>query len=473
MTEEELQNDAENASQFTVDLTNVPPSDVTNPPLPTMGTLAVELIEMSGMPTHTMHTHISPFTPTPTGVIKADLLGKSDPYAVFVLEEHAIKTDYIEQCLSPIYPSLCRRSAKFPIKQACSTLYVGAFDYDGDANPLDDDDPLGRIAIKLSAIRPNTEYDVTYPFQHSELTALKGERGFIRLRYYLDWNHNDRQVLLSYLKHPQSFIVATDDRKLWSSALYCIHGKHIGDEYNWKIFMSYVHELKSIASLLHKPLITFATDVILWRAYLKSAFLFAATQFLVVRPTYIPGFIVGCILLVMCDCYLTQSLRRPKLHRVTPLSDIFMTLLGGGVFWKFCGIEAEPEENHPFISAEDQLAALEHNMEEDDDEEDADAAPESPSKATTKTEKKPAVTKTHSLFSLGTMNPMSLVLGPLQKVLKELCMQVSDAAAAARVRVLIAPFPSFVLFSPPPCSSVRSTICSRGRIRSLASGRRS
>ena len=105
-------------------------------------------------------------------LIKSDLIGKSDPYAVMIMENNVIKTDYIENCLSPVFPSCCRRAVKFPITQPASSLYVGAFDYDSDANVLDDDDPLGRIGIKLSALRPGTEYDLTYPLQHSDLTAL-------------------------------------------------------------------------------------------------------------------------------------------------------------------------------------------------------------------------------------------------------------------------------------------------------------
>ncbi|GMI35068.1 hypothetical protein TeGR_g11254 [Tetraparma gracilis] len=158
MTEAELQEDAAKPSQFVVDMTATDKPLPTSSKLPPMGTLTVELLEMNG-------------------VIKSDMLGKSDPYAVFVFEDKAMKTDYISNCLSPIYPRLCRRAAKFSIRQAASTLYVGCFDYDTDTNVLDDDDPLGRVAIKLSSLRPGTEYDVTYPLQHSELTSLKGERG--------------------------------------------------------------------------------------------------------------------------------------------------------------------------------------------------------------------------------------------------------------------------------------------------------
>jgi hypothetical protein len=87
----------------------------------------------------------------------------------------------------------------------------------------------------------------------------------------LDWNNNDRKVVLSYLKPPENFIVATDDRKLWAASLYCIHGKHIGDEYNWKIFMSYVNELKGVALLLHKPLLKFAYNVVFWKKWVPAA----------------------------------------------------------------------------------------------------------------------------------------------------------------------------------------------------------
>ncbi|GMI31738.1 hypothetical protein TrCOL_g8321 [Triparma columacea] len=393
-----------------------------------MGTLSVEVLEMRG-------------------VRKCDLISrKSDPYVVFVFEDKAMKTDYISKCLSPVFPHKCKRAVKFPITTPAASLYVGAFDYDTDVTHtnIEDDDPLGRVVVKLSCLRPNTEYDVVYPLQHSELKRLNGERGFIRLRMRLNWEGNDRKVLTSYLKPQDSMILTTNDRKLWAASLYCIHGKHIGDEYNWNVFMSYVNELKGIVFLLQKPLLKFVMDIVFWRKPFRSLFLCLSWQYLVLHPTYIPSFIVFSILATAHDTYVTNSSRRPKLHRVTPLYDIFLSLIGGGLFWKFRGIDAPTEtKDHLYVDFDDQLASLDpHNLDDgrtktqssDLDVSDILGGATEEGARTEKsnsTEKKntprKSVTKTSSLLSLNVLNPMSLVLGPLQIVLKNVCMGVRTA----------------------------------------------
>jgi len=415
MTSSELLVDAQKPSKYFVDYSSACANR--------MGTITVEVLEMND-------------------VRRCDLMSKSDPYAVFVFEDKAMKTDFISCCLNPVFPHKCKRAVRFPITTPASTLYVGAFDYDTDVTQvnIEDDDPLGRVVIKLSSLRPNTEYDVVYPLQHSELKKLKGERGYIRLRMKLNWEGNDRKVLTTYLKSHDSMILATNDRKLWAASLYCIHGKHIGDEYNWNVFMSYVNELKGIAFLLQKPLIKFFMDIVFWRKPFRSLFLCLSWQYLVMHPTYIPSFFVFSILATAHDTYRTNASRRPKLHRVTPLYDIILTLIGGGMFWKFRGIDAPLEStDHPFIDFDDQLASLNTETTDGNNRTDAEldvsdlmgggGEPASPKKEAKKKEnrRKSKVTNTQSMLSLNTLNPMSLVLGPLQIVLKNVCMGVRTA----------------------------------------------
>ncbi|GMI24364.1 hypothetical protein TeGR_g11816, partial [Tetraparma gracilis] len=160
--------------------------------------------------------------------------------------------------------------------------------------------------------------------------------------------------------------------------------------------------------------------------YFTSFFLCTSWQYLVLHPRYIPGFFIFLVLLVMGDSYLTQAHRRPKLHRVTPLHDILMTLIGGGVIWRFRGQDAELNETTDWVSPEDELARLELEMEEEEveeSEEEEEASKDKKKKESSK-ERKPDVTKTWSFFSVKALNPMSLVLGPLQIVLKNVCMQL-------------------------------------------------
>ncbi|GMH62010.1 hypothetical protein TrST_g14157 [Triparma strigata] len=414
MTENELKVDAELPSRFFMK-----PDSSAKPPRVKLGELTVELIEMQD-------------------VIKSDFISRtSDPYAVFVFEDCCAKTEYISNCLSPIWPHKSRRAAKFNVTSPCSKLFIGAFDYDADVSggQLDADDPLGRVEIKLSSIRPNTDYDLVYPFQHSELTLLKGERGFVRLRIRLDWLGNDRKVVTGYLKPQKNLVLSVESKKTWSSCLYCVHGKHIGDEYNWKIFMSYVNEIQGLVNLFSKPLIKFVIDTVFWVKPLFSAFLFCAWQYLVIHPTYIPGFCIFCIIIVLGDSYVENALRRPKLHRVTPLYDILLALIAGSLGWKFRGIDAEVGDNPSnYVEIDDKLAKFGTNSADTDEEDEYDyltggkkAQVNKKSDVKKVNEEKLEVTSTFTFFKLNTLNPMSLVLGPLQTVLKEVCHQLRTA----------------------------------------------
>ncbi|GMI08484.1 hypothetical protein TrLO_g4664 [Triparma laevis f. longispina] len=413
MTETELKVDAELPSRYFMQ-----PESSANPPRLKLGELTIELIEMHD-------------------VVKADFItGTSDPYAVFVFEDCCAKTEYISSCLNPIWPHKSRRAAKFDVTSPCSKLYVGAFDYDADVSggQLDDDDPLGRVEIKLSSIRPNTDYDLVYPFQHSELTLLKGERGFVRMRIRLNWLGNDRKVVTGYLKPQKNLVMSVESKKMWSSCLYCVNGKHIGDEYNWKIFMSYVNEIQGVVDLFSKPLIKFVIDTVFWVTPLLSAFLFCAWQYLVIHPTYVPGFTIFCIIIVLGESYVENAQRRPKLHRVTPLYDILFTLIAGSLGWKFRGIDAEVGDNPSnYVEMDDKLAKFGTSSKDDADEEDeydyltGAKKPMAKKAKEEKKEEKPDVTSTFTIFKLNTLNPMSLVLGPLQIVLKEVCHQLRTA----------------------------------------------
>ena len=109
-----------------------------------------------------------------------------------------------------------------------------------------------------------TEYDVWYPLQHSSLSRLKDERGFIRLRLKLDWLGNDRQVVTGYLKPQENLFFSVETHKMWKCCLCCIMGKDIGNDYDWKIFLTYYNEIKGYINLFSKPLERWVIDTCFW-----------------------------------------------------------------------------------------------------------------------------------------------------------------------------------------------------------------
>ena len=254
-------------------------------------------------------------------------------------------------------PLLYLTAVVLPITSPSSIIYVGAFDFD-----TINDDPLGRITIKLSSLRPNTQYDMLYPLQNSEFESLSGERGFIRLRVSYDFEGNDAKVLLACLRAIDSLTISTNERRLWVNILYTIHGKELGDAYNWAILESYVNELKEKLEAIKRPIERAVFDMVFWKRPLKSTFFFFAWQFIAVKPGYFPSFLMFLALLEVYELYSTNSRRRPPLQRMMAFHDMLLVLLGGGKLWKIPGINAAPEDS-PFCE-EKEVSFADHEVDE-------------------------------------------------------------------------------------------------------------
>ena len=69
----------------------------------------------------------------------------------------------------PIWESGERRAFKFDVADPSATLYCALLDEDSD--PFSQDDPIGRCAVALRALAPDTTYDAWLPL------ALKGSEG--------------------------------------------------------------------------------------------------------------------------------------------------------------------------------------------------------------------------------------------------------------------------------------------------------
>ena len=156
-------------------------------------------------------------------------------------------------------------------------------------------------------------------------------------------------------------------------------------------------------------------------------------QFLVVKPTYTPGFFVFCLLIVNYYNYLLQIRRAPSIYRSTPIYNILMSLAVG---LHFRGADSSIEDkDHPYLvaQAEQQLREREflYNFEDDDDialkskeQKDKEASAEKEVAATASSKRK-STTRTFKVKNIvSAVNPMSIFLGPIQTYLHTLCVGI-------------------------------------------------
>ena len=118
---------------------------------------------------------------------------KTDAFTCLVFEDCIVNTDVINDSLSPRWMSWSQRAFIFNIMHPSSQLMVGVFDYDGTFTDPDHD-PIGRAAINISTLRPNTMYTTTYTLYERSKEGRIG-RGTITLRLRLELDSCRKVVL--------------------------------------------------------------------------------------------------------------------------------------------------------------------------------------------------------------------------------------------------------------------------------------
>lgn len=173
----------------------------------------------------------------------------------------------------------------------------------------------GRIVIDIPQLRPNTEYDITFPLRQSAFIYDRRPRGVIRLRFSLHW-FNERAVLLSYLKRPRNPLafsrqakkfptIPCGDPKTFRNVAVTVHGCDFPGKYSRGSFRATMREFNLYQQnirFLYKATIR---DSILYENPLMSLYLFITSMYSIWMNSvrYVPAFATGWIVLNMMDSY--------------------------------------------------------------------------------------------------------------------------------------------------------------------------
>lgn len=111
-------------------------------------------------------------------VIKADLIGKSDPYCVLSIsgEIDQQKSKVIDDCHNPKWND----SFTFFVKDTSKSLHIELFD--DDIHPKKDD-KLATLDIPISSLPKNNEIEKWYP-----MTPVSGRVGTTKLHMQISYN---------------------------------------------------------------------------------------------------------------------------------------------------------------------------------------------------------------------------------------------------------------------------------------------
>lgn len=285
------------------------------------------------------------------GAIKVEVLGcislarqKPEVSVYLVCGDAAFNTDVIQGYRSPMWPNTSRRGAVFPVHHAYASLYVGVFDVRKRKNK-ENDVYCGRIAIDIAALRPDTDYDVTFPLRSSGLVYDRKKRGVIRLRFALHW-FSERAAVVSYLRSPRTLLsksslvegqptIPCADPKTFRNVAVTVYGLDLPGKYSKTAFRATVREFNLYQVNLRYLLKHLVRGAVLYEKPIISVYLFLASMHCVVIGSVrmIPPYVVFYIMILFAENYLHYVLGRPFNFGYTPLtaSEITTGLLLNGL----------------------------------------------------------------------------------------------------------------------------------------------
>lgn len=153
---------------------------------------------------------------------------KTDAFVSIVYEDVAVRTDTIDDCLSPRWLPWSNRAFILNIAHSSSQVFVGVFDFDGG---FDDHDLIGRISIDVTNLRRNTEYLLSYNIYPTARVSGRKISGKINVRLRLEIP-DERKMALSALEPPPPAYVNVKKRKDFRVIRQTCVGKYDYEKYS-------------------------------------------------------------------------------------------------------------------------------------------------------------------------------------------------------------------------------------------------
>jgi Ca2+-dependent lipid-binding protein len=136
---------------------------------------------------------------------------KTDAFVSLVYEDVYVRTDTIDDCLSPRWMPWSNRAFIFNIDHSSSQIFLGVFDFDA-GGVFDDHDLIGKATIDVTNLRKNTDYTLSYNIYPSAIVTGRKIKGKVTIRLRLEIP-DERKLVLCALEPPKSVYVNVQKRK--------------------------------------------------------------------------------------------------------------------------------------------------------------------------------------------------------------------------------------------------------------------
>mmetsp|Transcript_32962 Transcript_32962/g.36741 ORF Transcript_32962/g.36741 Transcript_32962/m.36741 type:complete len:1024 (+) Transcript_32962:145-3216(+) len=284
------------------------------------------------------------------GSLRVEILGcvgldraKPEISVYTICGDCAFTTDSIHGNRSPMWPNSSRRAAVFPLHHAYARLFIGVFDVK-QQKEREADHLCGRVAIDIPSLRPDTEYDITFPLRVSSFIYDRRPRGVVRVRFSMHW-FSERSAILSYLKRPRNPLafskqakkfptVPCGDPKTFRNVAVTVHGQDFPGKYTRGAFKATMREFNLSQQNIRFLLKLLILDCILYENPLMSVYLFVASMYCVYLNSIrlAPPFFVGWLiyLLVENNIFFNGSQEGNLGYQALTIQEVFYGLLFDG-----------------------------------------------------------------------------------------------------------------------------------------------
>ena len=256
------------------------------------------------------------------GSLRVEVLGcvsldrqKPDVCVYLIAGDAAFCTDVVQGYRSPMWPSQSRRAAVFPLHHAYTQLFAGVFDVRSRSNKEKNDTFCGRVSIDVATLRPNTEYDITFPLRASTLVYDRRKRGVIRLRFSVHW-FSERAAVMSYFTGPKAMLktnplcggyptIPCADPKTFRNVAYTVYGADLPGKYSRNAFRATVREFNLYHVNFRFILKTLMLDAIFYEKPYISLYLFTGGLYMVWMEAVrlVPPFVLGYCMIQYLENY--------------------------------------------------------------------------------------------------------------------------------------------------------------------------
>jgi hypothetical protein len=192
---------------------------------------------------------------------------KTDAFVQVVYEDCVSETCIIDDCDSPRWMPWSNRAFTLHTKYPSSVIYLGVHDYDAGSSLFTSHDLVGRCAINVAHLRPDTEYVLDYALHNTAMKLERKKHGSIKVRLRIEID-DPRAYLLASFKIPPAVYVNTKSVKNFHCMRGTIHGDFDITEYSLQTTILLFREI-----LQQKRVIYYAKDIVFsilfWRATTK------------------------------------------------------------------------------------------------------------------------------------------------------------------------------------------------------------